>query len=205
MGQTAYELPKLGYAYDALQPAVSAEVMELHHNRHHQAYVDGANQAREDLAQAVQDGALEHVKPLSRNLAFNLSGHVLHSLFWRNIAPDENSGGPEENLAQQIRNSFGNLDALRESFQALGAGLQGSGWAALSWDPLSRGLMLEQIGNHQDQRAGQAVPLLVMDMWEHAYYLQYRNDKKRWIEAFWKLINWKDVSGRLAVQQALAA
>lgn len=199
-----YVLPELGYELDALEPSYSAELLELHHGKHHQGYVDGANQTRSDLAQAQASGDFSKLKQLQKDLAFNLSGHVMHSLFWKNLAPG-NGDGPAENLVQEIKRSFGDEACLKETFLAAGTSIQGSGWAALSWEPISRTLMVEQIYDHQDNRSGNAVPLLVMDMWEHAFYLQYRNEKKRWAKAFWGLINWKDVSSRLAVQQALSA
>jgi len=203
MTNKSYELPELGYSYDALEPGYSAELLELHHGKHHQAYVDGANQNRHDLAEARSSGNFEALRQLQNDLAFNLSGHVMHSLFWRNLAPGDDTG-PGENLTEQIKRDFGDMEILREQFQSAGGTIQGSGWAALSWEPLSQYLLVEQIHDHQDNRSGNTSPLLVMDMWEHAFYLQYRNEKKRWIKVFWSLVNWKDISRRLAAQQAEA-
>ena len=208
MNETAtekhYRLPELGFGLDALEPAYSAELLELHYGKHHQAYVDGANRTRADLQKARLDGEFSSLNQLQKDMAFNLSGHVMHSLFWQNIAPGDGDG-PAEHLVQEIKRSFGNQACLEELFQAAGTSIQGSGWAALSWEPLSRTLVVEQILDHQDNRSGNSVPLMVMDMWEHAFYLQYRNEKKQWAKAYWSLINWQDVSSRLAVQQALSA
>ena len=197
-----YELPELGYEYDALEPAYSAELLELHYTKHHRAYVDGANRARDELTQAQESGNTEWLKELQRSLAFNLSGHVLHSVFWRNLAPDGGSA-PPESLEIVIRESFGGLDALREQFCAAGAGIRGSGWAALAWEPISRTLVVEQIHDHQGDTGIGTVPIMVMDMWEHAFYLQYRNEKSRWMGAYWDMVNWQDVDARLLDAQQL--
>jgi Fe-Mn family superoxide dismutase len=192
-----YELPELGYAFDALEPDYSADLLELHYTKHHQTYVDGANDARKDLADARKQEDFDKLNQLQKNLAFNVSGHILHSIFWRNMAPAEDRDVPDI-LRQEIEKTFDSLDALRGQFLAAGTSIQGSGWAALSWEPVSASLMVEQVYDHQGNIGNGTLPLLVMDMWEHAFYLQYRNEKKRWAKAFWGLINWQDVSDRLA-------
>lgn len=199
-----YQLPELGYAFDALEPAYSADLLELHYSKHHQAYVNGANQVLQDLEAARQAQKFEHLSQLQKNLAFNLSGHHLHALFWRNLAPG-NATGPADSLNTQIFQDFGGLDAMQQQFSAAGAAIQGSGWAALSWEPMARRMVIEQIHDHQDNSVCGATPLLVMDMWEHAFYLQYRNEKKRWIKAFWSLINWTSVADGLESVQGRAA
>ena len=191
-----YRLPSLGYEYKDLEPAYSSEILELHHDKHHKAYVTGANKARNDLAAARESRDFDHVAELQRNLAFNLSGHILHSLFWTNIAPGDKSR-PSGELANKIKQCFGSLDLFRAQFSAAGLSIQGSGWAGLAWDPVSQSLIVQQIHDHQDNHGNGNVPILVMDMWEHAYYLQYRNEKKRWVKAFWELVNWTDVGERL--------
>jgi Fe-Mn family superoxide dismutase len=193
MTAKVYQLPELGYAFDALEPAYSADLLELHYSKHHQAYVKGANEVLQDLASARKTQKFEHLNQLQQALAFNLSGHRLHSLFWLNLAPGKGKG-PAAALSTQIKKDFGGLDAMQQQFAAAGAAIQGSGWAALSWEPMAQSLVIEQIHDHQDNRAFGATPLLVMDMWEHAFYLQYRNEKKRWIKAFWGLINWTSVA-----------
>jgi Fe-Mn family superoxide dismutase len=192
----SYELPELGYEFDALEPAYSAEILELHYTKHHQAYVDGANETRSSLARAREQSDFEKLNQLQKNLAFNVSGHILHSIFWRNMSPAEDQS-PSKLLAREIDRVFGGQDALRGQFLSAGTSIQGSGWAALSWEPVSGSLMVEQVYDHQGNIGNGTMPLLVMDMWEHAFYLQYRNEKKRWAKAFWDLINWRDVSRRL--------
>jgi len=191
-----YKLPPLGYAYDALAPAYSAELLELHHASHHQAYVDGLNKALEALAESRHEGDFARINGFEKDLAFHYSGHVLHSLFWRNLAPNEGAP-PSGHLESRIRAAFGSTDSFRRQFGAAGAALQGSGWVALAWETMRGTLIIEQIHDHQDRSAFGTVPLLVMDMWEHAYYLQYRNKKEQWIVNFWEMINWADVARRL--------
>ncbi len=192
-----YELPALGYEYGDLEPACSAEILELHHSKHHKGYVDGANKTRASLAEARKNSNFDKINQLQKNLAFNLSGHVLHSLFWQNMSPG-GASKPHKDLQSEIDSSFGGMDAFREQFLAAGTGVQGSGWAALSWEPLSGSLIVEQIYDHQGNWGSTTLPLLVMDMWEHAFYLQYKNEKKRWAKAFFEIINWEDVGERLA-------
>jgi Fe-Mn family superoxide dismutase len=191
-----FKLPPLGYAYDALEPAYSAELLELHYASHHQGYVDGLNRALERLAEMRAKGDFTHINQLQQDLAFHYSGHLLHTLFWRNLEPNEGAL-PTGQLESRIKAAFGSVDALRRQFGAAGTALQGSGWVMLAFDPTRETLLLEQIHNHENRAAVGAVPLLVMDMWEHAYYLQHRNKKAQWAVSFWELINWADVARRL--------
>lgn len=191
-----YELPELGYEFDALEPAYSADILELHYTKHHQAYVDGANETRRSLARAREQSDFEKLNQLQKNLAFNVSGHILHSIFWRNMSPSDDRSSSDL-LKKEIDRAFGSQDALKSQFLSAGTSIQGSGWAALSWEPVSASLMVEQVYDHQGNIGNGTMPLLVMDMWEHAFYLQYRNEKKHWARAFWELINWRDVSKRL--------
>jgi len=190
-----YELPELPYDYSALEPHYSAEVLELHHDKHHKAYVDGANTTFEKLGQARESGDFGTINQLEKNMAFHLSGHVLHSLLWKNMAPD-GGGEPEGELAAAIKEAFGSHDALRAQMSEAANNLQGSGWAALSWEPLGGRLIVEQIYDHQGNVGQGGPPLLALDMWEHAFYLQYKNVKKDWVEAFWNIVNWPDVADR---------
>jgi Fe-Mn family superoxide dismutase len=190
-----FELPPLGYAYDALEPAYSAELLELHYAAHHKAYVDGANQTLAALVEARSRRDFARINQLERDLAFHLSGHVMHSIFWRNLEP--NGGAPPSGrLEACIDSSFGSLDSLRRQMAAAGTSLQGSGWVSLAWESTRGTLLVQQVYDHQDNTGSATLPLLVMDMWEHAYYLQYRNRKDRWISVFWDLINWGDVRRR---------
>jgi Fe-Mn family superoxide dismutase len=191
-----FKLPPLGYAYDALEPNYSAELLELHYASHHQAYVDGLNRALENLAESRQKGDFAHINQLEKDLAFHYSGHIMHSIFWRNLEPNEGAP-PSGQLESRIRAAFGSTDAFRRQFGATGTALQGSGWVALTWETTRGTLLIEQIHDHQDRSAMATVPLLVMDMWEHAYYLQYRNKKEKWVVGFWEMINWNDVARRL--------
>jgi Fe-Mn family superoxide dismutase len=191
-----FQLPPLGYAYDALQPAYSAELLELHYASHHQAYVDGLNRALGGLADMRSKGDFARINQFQKDLAFHYSGHLLHTLFWRNLEPNEGAP-PSGQLESRIKAAFGSTDAFRRQFGAAGTALQGSGWVALTFDPILETLLIEQIHDHENRSAMGTVPLLVMDMWEHAYYLQYRNKKEKWIVAFWELVNWADVARRL--------
>jgi Fe-Mn family superoxide dismutase len=190
-----YELPELPYDYSALEPYYSAQALELHHDKHHKAYVDGANTTFEKLGQARDSGDFGTINQLEKNMAFHLSGHVLHSLLWMNMSPD-GGGEAEGELAAAVKESFGSFDALRAQMSEAANNVQGSGWAALSWEPLGRRLIVEQVYDHQGNVGQGGPPLLALDMWEHAYYLQYKNVKKDWVDAFWNIVNWPDVANR---------
>jgi Fe-Mn family superoxide dismutase len=198
-----YELPELPYDYSALEPHYSAEVLQLHHDKHHKAYVDGANTTFEKLGEARESGDFGTINQLEKNMAFHLSGHVLHSLLWNNMSPD-GGGEPEGELAAAVKESFGSYDALRAQMSEAANNVQGSGWAALSWEPLGARLIVEQIYDHQGNVGQGGPPLLALDMWEHAFYLQYKNVKKDWVEAFWNIVNWPDVAGRFERVRSLA-
>lgn len=192
-----YTLPDLPYDYAALEPAISAKIMELHHDKHHKAYVDGANAALDKLAEAREKEDFGTVPMLEKNLAFNLAGHVNHSIFWTNLSPD---GGdkPEGELASAIDDYFGSFDKLRGQFTAAATTLQGSGWAALAWDSLGENLIVEQFYDHQSNMGTATVPILLLDMWEHAYYLDYENVKADYVKAFWNIVNWGNVADRFS-------
>ena len=192
-----YSLPELPYRYDALEPHVSREIMELHHGAHHAAYVKGANETLDKLDDARRNGRFDYIGQLEKSLAFNVAGHVLHSLLWKNLTPNGN-GSPDGELKAQLERDFGGFKSFKEQLTAAAAAVQGSGWGALSWEPLGRRLVVEQVYDHQGNTGNSTVPILVVDMWEHAYYLQYRNKKAAWLEAFWQLVNWTDVAERFA-------
>lgn len=193
-----YTLPDLPYDYAALEPAMSGQIMELHHDKHHAAYVKGANDTVEQLAQARDNGQLGGLMGLEKTLAFHLSGHVLHTIFWTNLSPD---GGdkPVGELAELIERDFRSFDAFKSQLTAATASTQGSGWGVLAWEPLGQRLIVSQVYDHQGNVGIGSVPLLVFDSWEHAYYLQYKNVKPDYIAKLWDLINWDDVSARLGV------
>lgn len=193
-----YELPALDYDYDALEPHISAEIMELHHTKHHAAYVAGANTALEKLADARANGYIGvAVTALTKDLAFHLGGHTNHSLFWKNLSP--NGGGePTGELAEAITAEFGSFEAFKEHFSAAALGLQGSGWAVLGYDHVGKRLVIEQMTDQQGNLSIDLSPLLLLDMWEHAFYLQYKNVKADYVAAVWNVFNWDEVSARYA-------
>lgn len=192
-----YSLPELPYRSDALEPLLSRELLELHHDAHHAAYVKGANDTLDKLSDARRSGKYDYIGQLEKSLAFNVSGHVLHSLLWRNLTP--NGGGePKGELKVALERDFGSFESFKQQLNAAAASVQGSGWGALSWEPLGKRLLVEQVFDHQGNTGNATVPILVVDMWEHAYYLQYRNKKAAWLEAFWQLVNWDDVAERLS-------
>lgn len=192
---TRYVLPDLDYDYGALEPHISGRIMELHHGKHHRAYVDGANKTLEQLEDARNSGNFDRVGPLETALAFHISGHVLHSLFWKNLSP--NGGGkPSGALAQAIDRDFGSFDAFKQQFTKTAATIMGSGWAVLMWEPLGSRLVVAQVHDHQSSTMQGSVPLLVLDAWEHAFYLQYQNEKVKFFEAVWNIFNWTDVAQR---------
>jgi Fe-Mn family superoxide dismutase len=190
-----YVLPELPYDYAALEPYIIGEIIELHHDKHHAAYVKGANTALDKLAAARQANDFESIVGLEKSLAFNLSGHVLHSIYWTNMSPD-GGGKPEGELADAIEHNFGSYEGLRNQLTEATTAVQGSGWGALAWDPLGQRLYVEQVYDHQGNIGQAALPLLVIDIWEHAFYLQYKNVKADYVSAFWNLVNWTDVARR---------
>jgi Fe-Mn family superoxide dismutase len=190
-----YTLPELDYDYAALEPYISATIMELHHSKHHKAYVDGANTALEKLAEARDKSDFANINKLQKDLAFHLGGHTNHSIFWKNLTPGSEER-PTGELAAAIDEYFGSFDAFKAQFNAVAMGLQGSGWAFLAWDALGKNLIIEQLYDQQGNIAAGTIPLLMLDMWEHAFYLDYKNVKGDYVTAFWNIINWADVSAR---------
>ena len=197
-----YVLPDLPYDYSALEPHISGEIMQLHHDKHHRTYVNGANQALDELHEAQQKNDFAKIATLERALAFNVSGHILHSMFWQNLSAD---GGdqPQGDLADQIERDFGSFPTFKNQLIRAASTIMGSGWAALAWDPVSSGLITIQIHDHQSETSQGSIPLLVLDAWEHAYYLQYRSEKTKFFEAVWNLWNWEDVATRYRAIQGM--
>lgn len=193
-----YTLPELAYDYSALEPNISAKIMELHHSKHHKAYVDGANLAVEKLAEARDNGDLANVNKLEKDLAFNLGGHVNHSIFWQNMTP-EGEGKPSGEIAAAIDEFFGSFEKFQAHFTAVAMGVQGSGWAVLTWDSLGQRANIQQFFDQQANFPAGSIPLLMLDVWEHAYYLDYQNVRADYVKAFWNIVNWADVSRRLDV------
>ncbi len=169
--------------------------MQLHHDRHHRNYVTGANRAMEKLIEGRQKHDFTHLAALEKELAFNVSGHALHSIFWQNLSPD-GGGLPTGELASAIDDDFGSFELFKEQLINTAATIMGSGWAALVWEPIISRLGTTQIHDHQSEVTQAGVPLLVLDAWEHAYYLQYQADKGKYFEAIWNLWDWEDVAVR---------
>ncbi|HVZ72025.1 MAG TPA: superoxide dismutase [Polyangia bacterium] len=192
-----YTLPELSYDYAALEPHISREIMQLHHDKHHRAYVDGANKAVEALIAARESDDFSTVPALERALAFHVSGHVLHSIFWRNLSP-KGGGRPAGELGRAIERDFGSFEAFQKQMTETATTIMGSGWAALVFDPISGRLGTTQIHDHQSEVTQGGLPLMVIDAWEHAYYLQYKTQKADYFKALWNLWDWDDVSERLA-------
>jgi Fe-Mn family superoxide dismutase len=168
--------------------------MELHHSKHHQAYVTGANAALEAMAEARANNNFGTLPKLQKDLAFNLGGHVNHSIFWQNLSPE--GGEVSGNLSAAIDEFFGSFDGFKNHFSAAAVGIQGSGWAYLAWDALGNRLVIGQLYDQQGNIAMGNIPLLMLDMWEHAFYLDYQNVKADYVKAFWNIANWADVGKR---------
>ncbi len=192
-----YTLPELDYDYGALEPHISGYINELHHRKHHATYVQGANDALVKLAHARAHGDHSAIFINEKNLAFHLGGHVNHTIWWKNLSPN---GGdkPVGELAAALNDAFGSFDNFRAQFGAAANGLQGSGWAVLGYDTLGDKLLTFQLYDQQANVPLGVVPLLQVDMWEHAYYLQYKNVKADYVKAFWNVVNWADVQDRFA-------
>lgn len=190
-----YTLPELDYDYAALEPHISAQIMELHHSKHHNTYVGGANAALEKLEEAREKGDLAAINLYEKNLAFNLGGHSNHSVFWKNMTP-EGQGRPEGELAAAIDEYFGSFEKFQAQFTAVATGIQGSGWAILAYDTISGRLVTFQLFDQQGNVPVGVVPLLMLDMWEHAFYLDYKNVKGDYVKAWWNVVNWEDVAKR---------
>lgn len=197
-----YVLPALPWDPAALEPHISGRIIRVHHDGHHAAYVQNANTTMERLRDARTRQDFTALPALERSLAFNLSGHILHSIYWRNLIP--NGGGePVGDLADAITRDFGGFAAFRRQMTEAAASVMGSGWSALVWEPLGGRLLVTQIYDHQSNLSQSGVPLMVLDAWEHAYYLQYENRKAEYLDAIWNLWNWKDISQRFNSARSL--
>jgi Fe-Mn family superoxide dismutase len=193
-----YELPPLPYAYNALEPHIDEQTMRLHHDKHHLGYVNGLNNALEKLEAARAAGDFGLVKHWSREAAFHGSGHFMHAIFWPNMAPAGRGGGgePTGDLAAQIEKDFGGFAKFKAQFTAASNAVEGSGWGLLVWEPLNAQLVVLQSEKHQNLTQWGVRPLLVLDVWEHAYYLKYQNNRGAYVDAWWNVVNWADVAER---------
>jgi len=193
----AYQLPELPYPYNSLEPFYDEATVKLHHDAHHKAYVDGLNNAEGKLTEAREKGDFSLVKHWERELAFHGSGHILHSLFWQNMCPG-GKGLTQGALAERIVKDFGSIDSFKKQFSAAAVAVEGSGWALLVWNPAFVKLEILSAEKHQNLTQWGVLPLLTVDVWEHAYYLKYQNKRAAWVEAWWNLVNWQDVENRFA-------
>jgi Fe-Mn family superoxide dismutase len=194
----SHQLPPLPYAYDALEPYIDEQTMRLHHDIHHEGYLKGLNNAEAKLADARAAGDFALVKHWSREAAFHGSGHLLHSIFWPNmIAASEAKPAPEGALAEAIKRDFGSFEAFKSQFVAASTAVEGSGWGILAYRPDDGALVILTAEKHQNLTQWGVVPLLVLDVWEHAYYLKYQNRRGEYVKNFFNIINWDDVAARL--------
>jgi Fe-Mn family superoxide dismutase len=198
--ENLYSLPKLPYKYDALAPYISEDQLTLHHTKHHQAYVTGANAIIEKCSKARKEKADFDIKATAKELSFHIGGNRLHGLFWENLAPAGAGGGglPAGSLASAIDAGFGDFDRFKKEFSTAATGVEGSGWAALSYCKETGRLLIMQIEKHNLNVFPGYPILMVLDVWEHAYYLDYRNDRGKFVEAFWSIVNWDSIGKRLA-------
>ncbi len=200
-----YTLPPLPYPYEALEPVVDAATVRLHHDVHHAGYVKGANAALQALEAARKSGDYQLVDHWSKKLAFHTSGHLLHALYWENMAPVGKGGAPSKELNAAIQAAFGSLDAMKAQLSAAAKAVEGSGWGVLGYSPFDQTLVLLQCENHEKKAIWAVIPLLVVDVWEHAYYLKYQSKRADYVDAWWSVVNWDDVSKRFAKARTLTA
>lgn len=193
-----FELPKLPYSYNSLEPVISEKIMTLHHSKHHASYVNLANQALEKLEAFRKEGKEIDIKATLRDLSFNLNGHILHSIFWPNMRPPIENNKPGGKIADKIDQEFGSFESFKREFSKAAVSVEGSGWAILGFEESSDQLIIMQIEKHNLAHIANLKVLLTLDVWEHAYYLDYLNDRASYIEKWWQVVNWEDVDQRLS-------
>lgn len=193
-----YVLPKLPYDYDALQPHMSKEQLTIHHDKHHQAYVTGANNIFQKLDKARKENTDIDMKSTLKELSFNIGGHLLHSTYWTNLAPTGKGGGkPGGTLADTIEKEFGNFDRFKKEFTQAATSTEGSGWAALTIDKQTKRPIIMQIEKHNTNIYPTFKILMLIDVFEHAYYIDYKNDRAKFVETFWNIVNWNEINKKL--------
>lgn len=191
----------MDFDYKALEPIISGQIMELHHQKHHQTYVNNYNAAEEQLQEAIQKNDTSKIIALQGALKFNGGGHINHSIFWKNLSP--NKSNPSSDLQSEINNAFGSFDAFKKEFTGATVAVQGSGWGWLGYNKKTNKVQIAACFNQDPLEATTGlVPLLGVDVWEHAYYLQYKNLRLNYVEAIFDVVNWDDVSARLASAKA---
>jgi Fe-Mn family superoxide dismutase len=197
-----HTLPPLPYNYDALEPYINQEIMRLHHDKHHKSYVDGLNKAEKEMQKARTSNNFDLITHWEREAAFHGAGHYLHTIFWTIMSP--NGGGkPSGMLMREINQSFGSFEKFKAHFTEAANKVEGVGWAILVWSPRSRRLEILQAEKHQNLSQWDVVPILVLDVWEHAYYLQYKNERKKYVDNWWNIVNWREVERRFHEAQQL--
>ncbi|KNY29942.1 superoxide dismutase [Pseudobacteroides cellulosolvens] len=194
-----HQLPSLPYAYNALEPVISSRTLRIHHDKHHKSYVDGLNKAEISLVEARRQNNYEYIKYWEKELAFHGSGHILHSIFWTIMGPKGTGGQPGVTTIPLVNNYFGSFDAFKDQFKNATEKVEGSGWGILVWQPAWRRLEILQAEKHQNLTQWSGIPILVCDVWEHAYYLDYQNERRKFIDAWWDIINWYEVERRLVL------
>ncbi|HRW58626.1 MAG TPA: superoxide dismutase [Chlamydiales bacterium] len=200
MGQSlkaSYTLPKLPYAFDALEPVISKEILQLHYEKHHQGYVNKLNEAIDAYHAAEKQNDLPNMLKYQEDIHFNGGGHINHSLFWQVLCPiSESSEKPEGLLLEKIEKDFGSFEDFKQEFNKQAIAVKGSGWCWLGYHKIQKKLMIQTTGNHGIISSKGLIPLFILDVWEHAYYLQYKNDRKKFVESIWQIVNFKEISRR---------
>jgi len=192
-----YTLPELPYGYKDLEPHLSEEQLRIHHDKHHLAYVNGANAILEKLDKARKDGADLDMKATLKEISFHIGGHLLHSLFWGNLAPAGKGGEkPGGALGAVVEKEFGSFERFKKEFTQTAVSVEGSGWAALTFCRKTNRPIIMQVEKHNINVYPMFKILMVIDVWEHAYYLDYKNDRAKFVDAFWNIINWDEVNKR---------
>jgi Fe-Mn family superoxide dismutase len=194
-----YSLPKLPYPYNALEPHMDEETVRIHHDMHHNGYVTGLNNALDKLKEAREKQDFALIKHWERELAFHGAGHFLHTLYWESMSPD-GGGQPEGRLETQIDEDFGSFESFRKEFSAAAAAVEGSGWALLVYSCQDERLSILTVEKHQNQLLPGVVPIMALDVWEHAYYLKYKNKRPDFIQSWWNLVNWTDIGTRFEAE-----
>lgn len=193
-----YSLPKLPYEYKDLEPYISEEQLKIHHSKHHQAYVNGANAILEKLDKARKEDTTLDIRATLKELSFNIGGHLLHSLFWGNLAPTGKGGGkPGGVFGEIVEKEFGSFERFKKEFTQAAIGVEGSGWAALTFCKQTNRPIIMQIEKHNTNIYPMFRILMVLDVFEHAYYLDYKNERAKFVDAFWNIVNWGEVNKRL--------
>jgi Fe-Mn family superoxide dismutase len=192
MDRKMYKLPELVFEYNELEPAISQKQLTIHHDKHHKAYVDKAN----GLLAQMDDGEFD-AKNIAKGLSFNVGGHILHSLFWENLKSPQEKNEPQGSVKTALEEQFDSFEVFKDKFSYLAMTIEGSGWAALTYCPMTERLLLTQIEKHNLYLYPGYKILMVLDMWEHAYYLDYQNEKEKYVESFWKIVDWNKINSRL--------